>query len=284
LLNYVRKCFLWAPAEALVLRVVRGAPMESRLAKILPNHYQYPKPSFRRVRRFGLEYSLDISNLVDWAIFYELREAEQEIYYRRVRKGGTVLDVGANVGSTLLRFAQAVGESGRVFGFEPDPVNFSRCQRNLKLNLLTNITLENFALGSEPSVAKLYRVDDRNPGMNRILPSDPGVAFSEVRVAVLDDYIKENKIDKVDAIKIDVEGFELNVLKGARKTIEQFKPILFMELSDENLRQNGSSALELISYLNCNGAKITRAANGLKLDCQESLNGIKAEIICEFPN
>ncbi|MGE3260752.1 MAG: FkbM family methyltransferase [Bacteriovoracia bacterium] len=282
-LNQLRRIFIFPATEKILLRFVQGAPLESRWTKVIPNHYQYPKPSWRRVSRFGLEFELDISDLVDWAVYFELREKEQDKYFSMVRRDGTVLDVGANIGSTVMRFARAVGSGGRVIGFEPDGMNFARCKKNVEINGLANVVLEPCALGARNARLNLYRVCERNPGMNRILPESPaGKDYTQVPVVRMDDYIEESKIENVDAIKIDVEGFELQVLQGAAQTIDRFRPKIFLELSDQNLREHGSSAAALVGYLESKGAMIYLADTGLPIHAGTVLTDCKTEIICEF--
>lgn len=285
ILNLLRKAFTLPGGESFLLAVVSGAELGSWRARLLPNHYQYPKPSLRRAVRHGITYDLDISDLVDWAIYFDLREAEQELMFGSVSPGATVFDVGANIGGTVMRFCQAVGEAGRVVAFEPDPANLERCRKNLALNEFVNHKLEGVALGREVGHATIYRVSERNPGMNRILAAAPANASRhQVAMQTLDSYVEEKGVERIDAIKVDVEGYETNVVKGAAQSIARFKPVLFLELCDANLRGAGSSAQELVACLEGLGGKVSDAKRGTGCASGPHLAGVKMEIICSFPS
>lgn len=279
--NLFRRLLINQPAERWLLRLVRGASPGSLRARVLPNHYQYRKPSWRTAVRHGMKLELDISDLVDWAVYFGLREEEQEHFFSSIPSGSVVLDAGANIGSTMLRFSRAVGPHGRVIGFEPDPKSYLRCQRNIFLNSLFNVTLEQIALGEEAGFARLSVVDERNPGMNRILPAAEENA-APVELTTIDDYLEKNGILKIDAIKIDVEGFELKVLRGAERTIERSRPRILLEASEPNLRQQGDSVKALEEFLRQRGARVTQLPANAPIPANVCAQ-FKAEILCEFP-
>lgn len=212
----------------------------------MPLHSFYQNDTFRIVNRNGINYQLDLSDWVEWNLYFKNNLNPEEKLFELVKDGMTVIDIGANIGELTLNFAKRVGANGKIFSFEPSPINFQKCERNISLNenLKNNITLFNLALGEKEGTAYLQTRDEHNLGMNAI-----GEIGVEVQMKTLDTVVLENKIQKCGLIKMDVEGFELKVLKGAAKTISDFKPILFMEMNNELLLRQGDSVSDLLYWL-----------------------------------
>ncbi len=195
----------------------------------------------------------------------------------------TIFDIGANIGSTTLNFAKLVESEGKVFSFEPDPLNYSRVLKNISLNKFSNITLFNHGVGAVKETVFLYNVNENNRGMLRILNQAKEInefSKSTIEVDTIDNIIAEKKISKPDIIKIDVEGYELKVLKGAEKTLQKYKPILFIELDDENLKEQHSSALSLVQYLDGLGYTISNASKNILISPNTDFKNCHFDIIC----
>lgn len=145
-----------------------------------------------------------------------------------LKKGKVFLDIGSNAGFHALCAASSFET---VYAFEPTPDTFERLQNNINLNGFQNVHAARLALSSEAGYAKFY-VSDGHCGGNTMLASHNGEQRQaiEVEMTTLDDFVASKGIEGIDLIKIDVEGFEAEVLKGARKTIEQHRPILFIEI------------------------------------------------------
>jgi FkbM family methyltransferase len=173
----------------------------------------------------------------------EYFEAEVNIFRAFVAPGDVVIDVGANIGVHALALASLVGPSGVVFAFEPQRLAFQTLCANMALNSLDNAHCVNAAVSDS---AGTLRLSDANPDA----PNNfGGVALSTaagpprsppVPQLVLDDYLA---VDRLKLVKIDVEGMEAAVLRGARRTLAAFKPVLYVE----NDRVENSP--ELISLL-----------------------------------
>jgi FkbM family methyltransferase len=131
--------------------------------------------------------------------------------------------------------------------------------KNISLNHLSNVEVNNIALGSEKGESVLLVVDEHNRGMNKIAPALVHSKGEKVKLNTIDDFIVERNITKLDLIKIDTEGFELHVLSGAANVLKKYRPILFIEVNDNNLREQGHSALQLVSFLKGIGYKIQKA-------------------------
>jgi hypothetical protein len=122
--------------------------------------------------------------------------------------------------------------------------------------------------------------------MNRILPKPTSGPSTKIKVSTLDHFVEGNNVQGIDLIKIDVEGFEMKVLEGGLKTIEKLHPKLFIELRDENLKTQGSSALQLVKWLEDRGYRVTDASSQKVLTSaknaisnQSDLVGIMTDIV-----
>lgn len=147
-----------------------------------------------------------------------------------VRPGDTVLDVGANIGCTALLFGET---AGTVHAFEPSPTTCSYLARNVALAGFGHVQVHNFGLGSQAGETSLtFSPNNRSGGF----VSDQTQAGSDhttetIRIRTLDEALPALGIGKVDLIKIDVEGFEGHVLRGAAETLAQHRPLVTAELN-----------------------------------------------------
>lgn len=243
----------------MLVEVTRGKRYGSFLTKLPPNHYQYKLGTIRNVEQNGVRYELDISDIMDWYVYFGFKEIARTELYNLIKRDDVIFDVGANIGGTTLNFAKLAGTNGRVYSFEPDPINYKSIQKNLSLNNFNNIVLNKIGLGNKSGDFKIYTVDEKNKGMNRILENSKNENGEYVKVITIDEFVRGNKIDNINLIKIDVEGFEFNVLKGAEMVLNDFHPILFVELDNQNLIEQETSAVELIAYLLSFGYEIFHA-------------------------
>ena len=267
ILNLGRHALRLRPLEAALQKRVRGRTAQTLWGRMVPPNYLYPPGSWRSATRAGSRLRLDISDVVDHGVFFDMHEAGAQALLDLAQPGMSVLDIGTNIGTTLLQLARRVGKGGSVQGFEPDPANFAKASRNLKLNAWADhARVANVALGGESGQLKMFQVSPKNRGMNRILPESQGEGREfpsvEVAVRVLDEFLAEAQITGVDLVKIDVEGFEMNVLRGASRLLSEMRPVLFIELDDLNLRDQNSSASELVSLLQANNYSVRRADDG----------------------
>jgi len=144
-------------------------------------------------------------------------------------KGWIVLDVGAYAGLFSMRASRLVGDSGRIVAFEPNPLTYYWLKRNIALNKLSNVEALPIALGSYDGVTELYAVLKGNIGASSIfgehlVKSDKTIkSFIVVEVPIrrLDSIVGKLRLSHVDLMKIDVEGAELDVLRGSKRFIER---------------------------------------------------------------
>jgi FkbM family methyltransferase len=228
--------------------------------------------------RRRVNYRLDISDLIDWAIYFDLRDKGHEELMRMIRPDSIVFDIGANVGQITFQIANLCLE-GQVFAFEPDSVNFDKLSTNYRLNRFANCKLFNIALGSKEGSAISYVVDSTNRGMNRIKEVGMGHRFAS-RITTVDAFFQANALERVDLLKIDTEGFEHKVLLGAESTIDHCRPTIFIEINDNYLRHQGSCALGLVSYLeNRFNYRLHIAEEGTRVDTSFNFRDCHLDLI-----
>jgi FkbM family methyltransferase len=205
---------------------------------------------------------VDISEWIDWNIYFGLVHSRSwESFLNQLHTGDTVFDIGANVGEITCRIAQRVGKEGNVYSFEPQPQNFARLIRNLALNHYQNVRPEQLALGSSRGTIIMAPRDSLNSGTQRIVEMDsPGKESNFILMTTLDDFVETNMIERLDSLKIDVEGYEPEVLKGAIRTIRHFHPTILIEVVDRFLQERGGSARELLQMLEEEGYQLVDAA------------------------
>ncbi|MCK4664236.1 MAG: FkbM family methyltransferase [Bacteroidales bacterium] len=223
----------------------------SSICKLAPNYYQYSKNTYRKVNRNGINYLLDISDIVDYYVYWGFREKAHEKMYSICNIDDIILDVGTNIGSVLMNLAK-IAKNGQVHGFEPSNVNYQKAIYNLKLNNFSNIKLNNLALGKSDDFGHISIIDEHNLGKNKIINIKNHNDYKnteKIKIISIDKYYKELKLEKIDVIKIDTEGYEYNVLQGASYVLNKFHPKLLVEIDDTNLKEQNSSPIEILKFL-----------------------------------
>lgn len=241
---------------------LKGSDYRGWTTKLIPPPDLYPAGSTKSVERDGINFDLDRSCLMQWFVYWGLQDITRPKLYSLVRQNDVVLDVGTNIGETLLHFAKLVGSGGFVYGFEPDATNYANVQKNIGLNEFTNLHVFNLGVSDRAETLKLFRVDPNNLGMNRILNAVEAEQYSDfttIETDTLDSVIAANNISKIDVVKIDIEGYEVHALRGARQMLASFKPKLFIEVGYSRLLKNGTSPNEMISFLNEFGYRVFHA-------------------------
>lgn len=179
-------------------------------------------------------------------MYGEYFESEVDVFRRFLSPGDVALDIGANIGTHTLALARIVGPQGFVFAFEPQRLVFQTLCANIALNALTNVHCVNSAVGA---TAGRVHISDPDPGS----PNNfGGAALGMVSVAsggtpieqvVLDHFVD---VRQLKLVKIDVEGMEAEVLRGARRTLARFAPILYVE---NDKVEKSQELLELLGEL-----------------------------------
>lgn len=209
------------------------------------------------VRRRGISWELNLSEGIDFAIFllgaFESRTVAA--YKRLTSPGDIVVDIGANIGAHTLHLADAVGNTGKVLAFEPSRYAFKRLRRNIEINpqLAPRIWARQAMLvAGEGSVLAptvysswpLGTVPEAHPVHLGVAHSTSGAEMS-----TLDQAIDKSDMQHVDLIKLDVDGHEMDVLNGGRKTLARFLPTIVMEYAPNALKEMGQNPRALLDLL-----------------------------------
>lgn len=208
--------------------------------------YRFRPPASVAKLRSGALIHVDSVDYLQLLIYY-LGTFEPHClrYVRRCAPtGGTVVDVGANIGVYSLEGSLAVGPSGRVIALEAAPPHVDALRRNLQLNAMGNVSVVEVAVGEVPGEATLGLRKGANLGMFTVAPGGGEEAY-RVEVRRLDDVLQDLGVRDVDLIKMDIEGSEFRALRGASRTLAQCKPTLLVELNDDALERCGSSTGEV---------------------------------------
>jgi FkbM family methyltransferase len=180
----------------------------------------------------------------------EKDEADLLVVSKILKHGQTAIDIGANYGLYTKHLSSYVGNAGTVLSFEPIAKTFSSLQHNVKALKLHNVKLYNCALSDKKGKANMYIPDYKDGGENLYeasLSSHMDSPNSEsVEINVLDEIIGKN--EGIDFLKIDVEGHEMNVLKGSLSTIERCVPLMLIEING-GIHTENQQALDILSLL-----------------------------------
>jgi FkbM family methyltransferase len=161
-----------------------------------------------------------------------------------IKPGDVVIDAGANIGLTSIYASKLTGSKGSVYGFEPLNSTFELLCKNIRINRIKNIVPLQIALSNYNGKGNIYPNIHINRGAASLNPNQVEQNPIDVEVKTLNSWIKENNIFNIDFIKIDVEGSELELLKGASELFQHSpKPTICMEYSEEVSRDNNINDL-----------------------------------------
>jgi len=174
-----------------------------------------------------------------------------------LKKGMTCLDIGANIGYYVLLESNIVGDEGKVIAIEPSPPNYDCIKNNLELENTKNVEAFNFAAGDTEGKIRFF-VNKRSNGCKVLLegeepPNRPGT-ITNVPVRKVDIFLEEIKVDKVDFVRMDVEGYELNIFEGMANTIRKSKPIVQLEVHKG--RMGIENTKKFFEFFKNNGYKV----------------------------
>jgi FkbM family methyltransferase len=201
---------------------------------------------------FGAWFLIGNSQVYTALLTSEFETAEINFVQSYLKQGMTALDLGAHHGLYTLLASKRVGSNGKVFAFEPSPRERKQLVRNVRINFCSNVHIEPYALGKEPTRENLYVVEGGEDGCNSLRP--PAVQSETgpvpVEVVTLDAIASKLSLTKVDFVKLDVEGAELDVLKGALGLLQTIcRPVLLVEVYDVRTKPWGYQAREIVEFL-----------------------------------
>lgn len=202
---------------------------------------------------------------------------ETQLILRQAKRNDVVVDVGANIGYYTILLADKVGKIGKVYAFEPDKTNFEILEKNIKESKLENVVAVNAAVGRKNETKILYKSEE-NLGDHKLYNDQfliSNVKKEMVKIIKLDDYFKDKK---VDLMKIDVQGWEPEVIEGVKKIIEKDKPIIFMEYSPASYQEAKLDGKKMMEFLRNIYPKIWWIDEWLYI--YKNLSQVKIDKIC----
>ena len=170
-----------------------------------------------------------------------------DVFRSVVQSGMTVLDIGANIGIYTVIAAQKVGESGRVYAFEPEQENFHLLQQNITNNLFLNTEAIQVAVADAHGELTLH-VAKSNKGQHSLLSLPDAEGEQRVQTISIDAWAHGKKIPKIDVIKIDIQGAESLAFAGMQETLAT-RPVLLMEYEPRFIRESGNDPLAMLEML-----------------------------------
>ena len=188
--------------------------------------YHLKKPKNAVVRIGELAAKFPISSSTEMCQI-ETLNGERKLVQKLIREiwtGDVVYDIGTNIGLYTVFLAKAAGQSGRVFGFEPELRCYDRCQENLRFNLVENARLFDVALGRVETTGDLVVCGAAGSGTHHVLQNQENTlqtTLQRIRVAAGDGFIAEERLPWPNVVKIDVEGMELDVLAGLSRALHR---------------------------------------------------------------
>jgi len=202
----------------------------------------------------GLRLRLLPRNETSQAIFVTGRYEPNEFCWlnRVLQPGMMFVDIGANMGLYSLFAAKKVTARGKVLAVEPSSRECEILEGNIRSNCLPNVRAVKAAVSDRRGTADLLVAPLRNSGHNTLGRFGYGTTAERserVPTERLDDLVRTAGFDRVDVIKMDVEGAEMLALRGAAETLRRFHPVLLLEVSDRTLQHQGSSSREVLDFL-----------------------------------
>lgn len=210
-----------------------------------------PHEGERTATAHGCLFRLNLGEHIQRNVYLGTFEsAESKLVARYLKPGHTFVDAGANIGYFTGLAARCVGDTGRVLAVEPSTMAFLRLERMVRENQLNHVKLHHGALGDRPHSAPLYLDESRRNNRNHspsLVAQGDRFTLETVPVTTLDALAEQHGLDRIDMLKVDVEGHEPALLAGAARLIAERRiGAILCEVDDYNLGAAGSSAAELL--------------------------------------
>lgn len=241
--------------DRVLLTYLRRSPLsygKSKLAKRIDTSYLASEQI--HITSEGLTYHLDLADYVMRQLYlFDTYESNTLRHFvSLLRPHMTFFDVGANIGAYSLPVAQRL-PVGRVIAFEPNPPAISRLRRNIEASGMTNIEVVEKGLSDSKRVASMSETaPDGASGRNlsaAMVSEHVNLGGATVQLTTIDDYCSERNVTQIHAMKIDVEGHEMNVLDGAEATLESSEQMILVIEVNEQAERAGHTRSDLFDRL-----------------------------------
>lgn len=236
-----------------------------------------------------LLFHIDTASWIEWYLFfYGYYEPElTDLIKRLFRPGFVVFDVGANNGCHTLIMALMAGDSGKVFAVEPCPKVFEKLVKNISLNGMKNIIPMSCAFSDAAGTSTFYGFEEgaSNEAVSSLYASNAGehpVEF-QVDVNTLDHVARQEKLSRLDFVKIDAEGHEYQVLMGAKESVAKYRPYVVFEYAHRTWSNSGADFNSAQSFFHDNNYTLYEICPHYLTEVKNSLSSIHANILA-VPN
>lgn len=181
-------------------------------------------------------------------MFGRYETSKRRTLSKHLRPGDVFVDVGANRGDFTMLASRAVGDTGQVISVEPAPENVAWLERTIEANGANNVRIAQCALWDDQGEGTLH-LATKSGWHSLTPPSDlPEVGLADVRLTTLDTLVQEFGLEKLDALKVDVQGAEVHVLRGAQHVLEDLRPLVVMDIDSQQTADDYRAALEPFDY------------------------------------
>lgn len=221
---------------------VYKAIRENKNFRDIENDYKILSNPITIKNKYGIFYCSNNMHTV-YVVVQEYEKQMQKYFNLRE---GVFIDIGAHIGKYSIQLANKLGKKGHVFAFEPEESNFQFLKKNIELNVINNVEAYKKGLYSTEMETTLF-VSGAGEMYQSIYNRDEGWSEQTIQLTTLDHFVKENKISRIDLIKIDTERTEFEVLKGGRASLQKFRPDIIIEIGVENFDKT-NQLLENIGY------------------------------------
>lgn len=222
---------------------------------------------FKKINKYNLEKPIRINNYEmflipndlgisqELSVFKSHEPISTKIISNILKKGMTCLDIGGNIGYYVFLERQLVGDTGKIITIEPSLRNFNYLKKNIHLQKFTNILTYNFACSDKDGKVNLLTREKSNGCKvipdGTIIPNSSLGTTTEVNARKLDNLINELKLNRIDFVRMDVEGYELYIIKGMIELLKKYRPTIHIELHKRQLGSSGTlEFFEIMKNLN----------------------------------
>lgn len=196
----------------------------------IPRSTDYQQEEQRTINLMGYDFTMYPSNYFQWSHYFKLEDQVLNVLLNAAEHANVILDIGANIG--LYSLGMAGKTKGEVYAFEPNPKSYNIAKNHIETNNINNIKLYKLGLSDQVSTAILHN-ESGDLGRASLRAHPPSQNDVEVEISTVDVFLETHQINKVDLIKIDVEGLEMAVIRGGWKTIESQLPHIIFEITPD---------------------------------------------------
>ncbi|MGH9533422.1 MAG: FkbM family methyltransferase [Terriglobales bacterium] len=229
-----------------------------RIVAMMSAHACRRWTGLRSFRRRGLRLRTDLSVDDVGRILYAygcLDYWDEKALRGLVPRNGVAVDVGAHIGFYSLLLARLAGPAGMVFSYEPVPYTYALLRANLRRNAAANVVAQPVAVGAHPASVRMAPAPGGRLGWSRVDVAGELAAPA----TTLDAEVERFRIGRVDFIKVDVEGYEMEVMTGAQMVLRRFRPVVMYEINPQALAAHGVNQAALTAFFRERGYATYRA-------------------------